>query len=75
MKTMNWMMAAAVFMAMVAAVQAQIIQGTGNNSGSGWRSDGIGGFQGTGNNSGGGWRSDGIGGFRGTGNNSGGGWR
>lgn len=54
---------------------AQSFQGTGNNFGSGWRSDGNGGYQGTGNNFGGGWRSDGNGGYTGTGNNFGSGWR
>ena len=50
-------------------------QGTGNNLGSGWRSDSLGGLRGTGNNLGSGWRSDGLGGLRGTGNNLGSGWR
>ena len=37
---------------------AQGLQGTGNNFGSGWQSDGMGGLQGTGNNFGSGWQSD-----------------
>ena len=39
--------------------------GTRCSDGSGWRSDGFGGYRGTGDNSGSGWRSDGFGGFRG----------
>jgi|ETNmetMinimDraft_20_1059909.scaffolds.fasta_scaffold35412_2 hypothetical protein len=50
-------------------------QGTGDNFGRGWRSDGRGGQQGTGDNFGRGWRSDGRGGQRGTGDNFGRGWR
>ena len=56
-------------------VKAQGYSGTGNNFGSGWKSDGNGGFRGTGNNFGSGWKSDGNGGLRGTGNNFGSGWR
>jgi len=43
--------------------------------GSGWRSDGRGGFSGTGGNFGSGWQSDGRGGYSGSGDNFGSGWR
>jgi len=66
---------AAVLTFPCALASAQTSQGTGNNFGSGWRSDGNGGYRGTGNNFGSGWQSDGNGGFRGTGNNFGSGWR
>ena len=49
--------------------------GTGNNFGSGWKPDGLGGLSGTGNNFGSGWKTDGLGGLRGTGNNFGSGWK
>lgn len=52
----------------------QTIQGTGDNFGGGWASDGRSGYQGTGDNFGGGWVSDGRGGYQGTGNNFGSGW-
>ena len=50
-------------------------RGTGNNFGSGYRSDGNGGITGTGNNFGSGYRSDGNGGATGTGKNLGSGHR
>ena len=33
------------------------LYGTGNNTGSGWQSNGVGGYYGTGNNTGSGWSS------------------
>ena len=56
-------------------ILADSMQGTGNNFGSGYRSDGMGGLKGTGDNFGSGWRSDGMGGLKGTGNNFGSGYR
>ena len=73
MKTFSAAVALSLFLA--AASLAQSFQGNGNNFGSGWRSDGSGGYTGTGNNCGSGWRSDGNGGFTGTGGNFGSGWR
>lgn len=58
--------------ALVAA--AQSVSGMGKNFGSGWSSDGHGGYQGTGKNFGSGWSSDGRGGLQGTGKNFGRGW-
>ena len=52
----------------------QSIYGTGRNQGSGWMSNGAGGFNGTGRNQGLGWMSNGAGGFNGTGRNQGSGW-
>ena len=42
--------------ALAALASAQTVQGTGNNWGQGYRSDGNGGLQGTGENWGGEWR-------------------
>ena len=72
MKTKALLFAASLLLPL-AASQAQSFQGTGNNFGGGWRSDGNGGYIGTGNNFGSGWRSDGSG-FQGSGNRFGEGW-
>ena len=44
------------FASFASFASAQTLNGTGDNFGSGWRSDGNGGLRGTGNNFGSGWR-------------------
>ena len=61
--------------ALATLASAQTVQGTGNNWGQGYSSDGNGNIHGTGESWGGGWESDGNGGYRGTGNNWGRGYR
>ena len=74
-KSVKLILAAAFLVASSAMASAGDLQGTGDNLGGGWRSDGNGGYRGTGDNLGSGWRSDGNGGLRGTGDNLGSGWR
>jgi len=72
-KTIIAGLAATAILAAMAS-SAYSYQGTGGNWGSGWESDGSGGFIGTGGNWGSGWASDGSGGLIGTGSNWGSGW-
>ena len=60
-----------VLLVVAGTAVAQNYQGTGDNRGSGWRSDGSGGLIGTGDKRGSGWRSDGSGGLIGTGDKRG----
>ena len=55
-------------LSVIFSFHSQTWTGTGNNFGSGWLSDGFGGFLAR-NNFGSGWQSDGSGGLFGTGNN------
>ena len=74
-KNLVFFLVAVTLVSFCAISNAGDLYGTGDNLGSGWQSDGNGGYRGTGDNLGSGWQSDGSGGLRGTGDNLGSGYR